>query len=1155
MQIKKIRIRNFKSFGKKTEIPFVKGFNVISGPNGSGKSNIIDAIIFCLGLHSSSKVLRAERLPDLIHSADGKKVGEAEVTITFEGGLEIKRRVKVTDKGYYSYYYLNGKSASQSDISRILEKAGIYGDAHNIIMQGDVTRIVEVTPTQKRKIIEDIAGISEFDEKKEKALEELRIVKENIDRMTLVLSEIERRLEELKKDREEALRYKELSKKREELEFELKAIERQEIIEKINRLKRDIERMNRERDEAFLKISELKKEKNEIEGMIDSLSKRIFEESDEKYRKLQEEMSASQIRIESLKKERELFSNEIEKLNSNKVQILLEISKIKEKIEEKRKNLEKLFIQKISVEENLNELKSKIEEVTAKIKSLDSEETSLKDKILNLKEKLEKLKSKKSEILRERDKTYEGIRRITIEIEELDIDRETIRRELEKLKGRLSKRESELKELEKSISLKIREKNKIDGEIFKLRDLMTELDEKIKSKEIELAKIRAEISAYESSLSRAVELILEAKLPGVYGIVAQLADVDEEFALALEVAAGNSLSFIVVEDEECAIRAINYLKQIKGGRATFLPLNKIRKNFGKLSLDRSVLDLPGVIDYAVNLIRCEEKFRPVFNFIFRDTIVVDNIENAKKIMDGRRIVTLDGEIIEKSGVMTGGSFDKRKRILLSKELREKEKKISEELSRMLSEKSRCFERLKRIEGLWKDIQREIRDVEEEIINKRNEIKIVQAKLEDNFKRKTAIEESIKRKEMERSELGRSLEKIESEIKEINKTEERIEKELSSLNRKLKSSQLPKLSEQLENLKNQYNVTREALIRIESEIKRTEFELNQSESVLEEKEKMLKEIEKEIANLRENIEQKGREIRELERKIEILREEEKNISESLKNLRNERDRLFERLREIEISERRIEYELENYEEKIKAKNEMINELEVELLNLPEIEPKMERSRVLSELENVERELSKFGDVNLKAIQEYEKVKERFGEIASRKSELEKERKEIIERIERFEKMKREKFFEVFNAVNKNFKEIVARLTDGEGELYLDSEDPFNSGLHIRVKPYNKPVRKLEQMSGGEKSLIALAFLFAIQRYKPAPFYAFDEIDMFLDGVNVAKVAKLIKEMSSKAQFIVVSLRKPMLEQADVIIGITMGRDHSSQVTGIRVSMTQ
>ena len=280
------------------------------------------------------------------------------------------------------------------------------------------------------------------------------------------------------------------------------------------------------------------------------------------------------------------------------------------------------------------------------------------------------------------------------------------------------------------------------------------------------------------------------------------------------------------------------------------------------------------------------------------------------------------------------------------------------------------------------------------------------------------------------------------------------------------------------------------------------------------------------------------------------EEEKRVSGRIKKLRSERDSLFERLRDVEISERRIEFELESYEEKIKSKERTIGELEEELRKLPEIEPKMDRSRVLSELERIEEELSKFGDVNLKAIQEYEEVKGRLNELSSRKSELERERREIIRRIEKYERMKKERFFEVFNAVNENFKEIVARLTDGEGELYLDSEDPFSSGLHIRVKPYKKPVRKLEQMSGGEKSLIALAFLFAIQRYKPAPFYAFDEIDMFLDGVNVAKVAKLIKEMSSKAQFIVVSLRKPMIEQADVIIGITMGRDHSSQVTGIK-----
>ncbi len=1156
MRIKKIVLRNFKSFGKKVEIPFEKGFNVISGPNGSGKSNIIDAIVFCLALHSSSKVLRAEKLVDLIHTTDGKRFGEAEVAIIFDNGIEIKRKVRLTDKGYYSYYYLNGRSVSLSDISKVLEKSGIYSEAYNIIMQGDVTRIVEMTPFQRRKIIDDIAGISEFDEKKEKAFEELKVVKENVERISAILSEVEKRLKELERDREEALRFKELKERKDKLELELKAIERKDILNRIKRISGEIEKINKERDKAFIKISELRDKKREIERRIDDISKEIMEKADERYKAIQKSLSEYQIEIERIKKEIELYSKDIDNLNSERVKILLEISKLKDEIDKKRKELEKLLIQRVSVEESLNALDAKLSEISREIDSLGSEEAKLRDKVMRIREEIEELKNRKSEILRERDRIYEGVRRLSIEIEELETKLTIVRNEADEIGRVIEEKEKEIERLNDRLSGKIRMKNDIDRKIFDVRNRLAEIDKKMRCVEIELTKVKAEISAHE--FSRAVELILEAKekkaLPGVYGIVAQLADVDEKYALALEIAAGNSLSFIVVEDEDCAIRAINYLKQIKGGRATFLPLNKIRRNFNSIFLDHSVLNKRGVIDYAVNLVRCEDKFKPVFNFIFRDTIVVDNIENAKRIIDGRRIVTLDGEIIEKSGAITGGSVDKRRRILLSRELKEKESRLSKELSELSDEKEALSNELRRLEELWRRLQSDIADVEKEINKLSNEIEVLKAKSEAISEEE--IISSMEKKDNERRELSRKLGEIERKIKEIDKAVAEKEKEVDKLNKKLKSSMLAKLSNELEKLKSRQILTKEALIKIESEIDKVELEIDQNRENLEEKNNRLKEIETRISELESEIERGKSRIIELSAKIDELRKEEESISEEIKALRTERDKLFENLRDVENSEKRLEYEILSYEEKIKTKTEVLRELEENLKEMPEIEPSMKKSDVIKELERVNAELSRFGEVNMKAIQEYEIVKNRYADLKGRKDELEEERREIIKRIEKFERMKREKFFEVFNSINNNFKDVIASLTEGYGELYLDNyDDPFNSGLYMKVKPQNKPVQKLEQMSGGEKSLVALAFIFAIQRYKPAPFYAFDEIDMFLDGINVVKVAKLIKEMSSKAQFIVVSLRKPMLEKADVIIGVTMGRDNSSKVTGIKVSMTR
>ncbi|WP_457591664.1 AAA family ATPase [Geoglobus sp.] len=259
MHIKKITIKNFKSFGKKVEIPFERGFTVISGPNGSGKSNIIDSIIFCLGLHSSSKVLRAEKLTDLIYSGNGRRLGTAEVEIIFEKDdgeeLRISRKVRVTEKNYYSNYYINGRSASHGEVVRVLEKAGIYSDAYNIVMQGDVTRIVEMTPMQRRKIIDDIAGISEFEEKKARAIEELEAVRQNIEKISAILSEVELRLKELEKDREEALRYRDLLNRKEKLESELKALRRKELSRKLEKLMGEVERLQRQKDSAMVRIS------------------------------------------------------------------------------------------------------------------------------------------------------------------------------------------------------------------------------------------------------------------------------------------------------------------------------------------------------------------------------------------------------------------------------------------------------------------------------------------------------------------------------------------------------------------------------------------------------------------------------------------------------------------------------------------------------------------------------------------------------------------------------------------------------------------------------------------------------------------------------------------------------------------------------------
>lgn len=1154
MHIEKIRLKNFKSFGKKAEIPFFKGFTVITGPNGSGKSNIIDSILFCLGLSTSTKQLRADRLTDLIHN--GKT--EAEVAILFsENGkkYEVTRKVKITEKGYYSYYYLNGRSVSLSEIHNFLSQFGIYSDAYNVVMQGDVTRIIEMSPFQRRKIIDDVAGISEFDEKKEKALEELERVRESIEKLEAVIAEVNDRLQTLERDRNEAIRYKEILSRKEEYESYLKVHNYLTAVKGKERVERELERLERQRDELTRRIPEINAKIAELNEKVNELATKISELGDERSAEIQSRILELSSELESMRRAERFYLDEAKRLEEESVKVIAEISKIKEDIESIDAELEEYAIKRIQVGEIVDELAAKMELLKLKLEEVDREHKDLRDKLVSKKEELEKHKERRGEILRERDKLVELIRRIDMDVEGIKNEISSIEFRLKELEDEKSANQEELWRYEEELLNAKKRLGSADKELFKLRSKISDVEEELKRAELELAKVKATLSTLRT-YSKPVELLLVARnrreLPGIFGTVAQLGEVDEEYVTAIEAAAGNALQFIVVETEDDAVTAINYLKAVRGGRASFIPLRRI-KNF-KLNFDKSILREEGVIDYAVNLVRCEKKFQPVFKFVLRDAVVVDKIETAKRLMDkGFRFVTLEGDLVEKSGLMTGGSSERRG-ILVSRELVEKERVLSDKIYELQKRKDELFAELNKAESLRKQYKDEVERLTGMINELRNRKSLLEEKIKTESSRIEELKEKIQQKTREKEEYISSLKEYNEMLKELEKTVVELEAEIEKIEKKLRGSEVPKIIEELDRVKEEHQRNKEILISIEKKIESLEFKKEQLESSMQEKQVYLDEIRDRIEEIKTTVEDGKVRAEEINSELEQLRKEEKEIGKELKGLRKERDELLKRMRDAEEEKRKIEAEIDRLEERIKLQNERLTMAESEIAEIGEVEvpenlpPLEEVQRVLQQ---VDEELSKFGDVNLKAIQEYEEVKTRRDEMVEKKMVLEKERADILEKIERYERMKREIFFEVFTAINRNFAEIIRELTNGEGELYLDSDDPFNSGLYVKVKPNNKPVQKLESMSGGEKSLVALALIFAIQMYKPAPFYAFDEVDMFLDGVNVGRVAKMIKKRSKDAQFIVVSLRKPMLEQADAIVGITLGRDNVSQVTGIKL----
>ncbi|WP_202318678.1 chromosome segregation protein SMC [Archaeoglobus neptunius] len=1154
MHIEKIILKNFKSFGKKAEIPFYRGFTVITGPNGSGKSNVIDSILFCLGLSTSTKQLRAERLTDLVHN--GRK--EAEVTILFaENGAkyEISRKVKITEKGYYSYYYLNGKSVSLSDIHTFLSQFGIYNDAYNVVMQGDVTRIIEMSPFQRRKIIDDVAGISEFDEKKEKAFDELERVRESIEKLDAVIAEVNDRLKSLERDRNEALRYKEVLSRKEQYEKYLRVHEYLTVLSGKEKIERELEKLEKQKDSLTSRIPEINASISEVNEKISELAGKISELGDERSAEIQSRILELSSELETIKRSESFYLEESKRIDDDIVKNLGEISKVREEIDSIDSELEENAIKRIHIGEIVDSLSNKINKLKERLEIVDKEYKDLRDQLVEKKERLDVLKEKRSDVLRERDRLIELLRRIDIEIEDIKKETETLELRTGELEKERDSKHTEVGKLMKELEIAKNRLSSADKDLFSLRSRISDVEEELKRTEVELAKVRAKLSTLRT-YSKPVELLLEARnrreLPGIFGTVAQLGEVDEEFVNAIEAAAGNALQFIVVETEDDAVTAIKYLKSVRGGRATFIPLKKIKKF--DLRFDRSILKEEGVIDYAVNLVRCEKKFQPVFRFILRDTVVVDTIETARRLMDrGYRLVTLDGDIVEKSGLMSGGSSERRS-VLVSRELMEKERELSDRIYELQKEKEKLFSELNRAESLRRQYREEVDRLNGLIGELRSAMNVLNEKIDDSRKRieelKAKVDERLEEKERSiglLKEYNDSLKNIEGEIKVL-------ETEIQEIEKKLKGSEIPKIVEELENVKEEYQRNREILLSIEKKIESLEFKRNQLESSLNEKQVYVEELKERQVEIQKLVEDGRKRVAEINAELETLRKEEKELSKELKELRKERDELLKKLRELEDEKNRIGFELQRLEDRIKLQKERLASLEDEMLEIGEVEvpdnlpPAEEVRKVLDE---IDKELSTFGDVNLKAIQEFEEVKARRDELVEKKIVLEKEREDILNRIDKYEKMKREIFFEVFTAINRNFAEIIRELANGEGELYLDSDDPFNSGLYIKVKPNNKPVQKLESMSGGEKSLVALALIFAIQMYKPAPFYAFDEVDMFLDGVNVGRVAKMIKKRSKEAQFIVVSLRKPMLENADAIVGITLGRDNVSLVTGIKL----
>lgn len=1162
MYIKQLEIDNFKSFANKSEIPLLKGFTTVSGPNGSGKSNIIDSVLFALGLANASE-LRAENLSHFISTYT--KRNDAFVKVTFgdtENGedLTIGRKIRKTSQGYASTYYINDSVTTLTNVHAVLEKYNVTPNSYNVMMQGDVMGITNCTPKNRRKIIDEIAGIADFDRRIDQATNELETVEQRVERSTVILNEVDNRLEQLKEEREVALKYQKLREEKQGLESQVSKV-------KFFDIKRSLEKAH----ENILEFTKKKKEEEVKNKDLDERLNLIKQKYQEISNLVKEKGEAQQI---ELKKQEEALKGEIDRKNNATnyadKQIhdgLRSIENAKNGIENFKKKIEdfklkiKLKDDEIAViKENTKTREAELKKILEDMTGLNTTADQHIEKRNNLRKQLEDLKDEETKLIQAKLP--------------LESELKTLQRDLEDAKTRLAEL-TEMKEnfaanqdLKKTLVEQL-QKEMADFKIIQqnaMHDLDTTKNEindlnyniQMASRKIAVMETKKQM-AEESNFGRAVDTIMNAKLRGVHAPLVKLGTVDKEFSVAMEVAFGGRMAHIVVDDEHVAGVAIELLKSSNAGRATFIPLNKIKKAPTRLQLPRD----KGVIDFAINLVDFDDKYIDAFYYAVGDTIVVEDLESAKKLIGKYRMVTLQGELLEKSGSMTGGtrlrtglSFSQNDDEELNK-FKDRLKEMEQKLASLENKKTSLEAKLEDVRGKYSDSMSEFSKSKVELDNMNQNY----ANSENILKEKADFIASAEPKIVD---LNNKLDKLEEKNVKIYDDMATCQEAIDEVEKLINDKDLKDLKEKTEGVENEIKRLQTKLMTAENDKNELNRQISFHENLIETKTEEITNIEHNNVKLEEDKKRYQNDIVELNKKMEELHEQIVQIEEKLGKLLKERDEINAELIELEKQKHIKAADIERIAEQIESFKARRRELEPQLDNakkdledagedVAKLEPiEISIEEITSKIQRLEKRMAELGDVNMRALAAYDEVLARQSELKEQIETLSKERKEILERMQGYEQLKKETFMKTYNHINENFKEVFHQLSEGEGELKLECpDDPLAGGMTIEAQPRDKKLQRLESMSGGEKSLTALAFVFAIQRYMPSPFYAFDEVDASLDTMNVERIAQMVQNQSKETQFIVVSHRRPMIESANRTLGVTQKEKGITKVTGIKL----
>ncbi len=1166
MVLRTLEMQGFKSFPDKTELNFGKGITAIVGPNGSGKSNISDAVRWVLG-ETSTKSLRGSKMEDVIFggTSSRKAIGFAQVQLTLDnsdGTLKDKGEIVTVMRRYYrsgeSEYKIDGENVRRRDIHELFMDTGIGADGYSMVGQGKIDSIISAKNEDRRELFEEAAGISRFRHKRTDAQRRLDQAQENLVRLLDILGELEGRVGPLKEQSEKAAKFLELSGEKKTLEIGV-------WLSKINKFTNDLREQEHKIDAANASYEICEKDlaaiETEIEQVLEGVAK-INTEIEEV------RVNGAAYEEEALRKDGEAsvleatlnHNNEtIERLKSD-ISLADEGNlSIDSQIEEREAFIENSALQAVQKKEELvsvtNEMEalaSSNEEFSKITVELNQKITALTFKLTDCHVKCSSAKSSIEEIEARSGTVDENISAID---KELDIEKSRKDESDENLKilnERIEENNNSMGGYQLKVKNKTEKANKVKDSLEKANRSLAEKQSKARM----LSDLEKNMEGYSGAVKAVMRQSDAKMLGGIHGPLSQLIQVENEYSTAVEVALGAAMQNIITATEADAKRAIYYLKNNHIGRATFLPISNIK---GRRLDENGLDDNFGFVAVAADLVSCDNRYKEIISNLLSRVVVVEDMDCAigiaKRYGNRFKIVTLDGQVINPGGSMTGGSAAKGAGILsranMIEELNEEAKVLSKEVQELSAQFKTAMEEANRAAAEMQAAEADLQTAKEDVIRAEGEDKLISDKITSLENQKNLL---VSEKNGAKGRIETLLKELADGEKEISAVQSEIdaaEEELSSV-----SNNAEGVAEKRENLRQKTEEIRLSIVSLERDVEAAKLAVEELKLRKSTQSDRVKSIEEEIADIKSKNENLIKTVNDIKAQAEEYRKKATSSNEDVSDRSEARNELEKRSGELRLLERNkiqeregISSEIVRLDERKIAMRKEYDELndmlfeqyeltkrEAENLNIV-IEDMTAAKRRLNE---IKISIKKLGSINVGAIEEYKEVSERYEFLKEQIDDIEKSKAELGRIIDDLTVSMSEKFLTQFTKINEEFKVSFSDFFGGgNGEIVLENpENCLESPIEIKIQPPGKSVQNINLFSGGEKSLAAMALLFSVLKVTPAPFCIYDEVEAALDDVNVVRFAKYMRKMTDHTQFISITHRRGTMEEADVLYGVTM-----------------